>query len=105
MAGAFRRRLEIAAAGVPLLTTPLRAGAAAHQYHNAEAFRQATGCLVRTEETWEETGTAAAIASVLRDQARWQQQSRNLQTFVAGNARGAVVDRVVASVPAWALRP
>jgi UDP-N-acetylglucosamine--N-acetylmuramyl-(pentapeptide) pyrophosphoryl-undecaprenol N-acetylglucosamine transferase len=95
---------EVAAAGVPLLTIPLRLGAAAHQYHNAEAFGQATGCLVRTEENWNESGTAAAIAAVLGDQARWRHQSRALQAFVAGNARAQMVDRIVASLPARSLR-
>lgn len=96
---------EVAAAGVPLLTVPLRAGAAAHQYFNAEAFGQATGCLVRTEETWDEITTAAAIAAVLRDPNCWLARSRELQAFVAGNARGAVVDRIVASLPTRVLRP
>ncbi len=95
---------EVAAAGVPLLTIPLRLGAGAHQYHNAEAFGAATGCLVRTEETWDESGTAAAIASVLGDQARWRQQSRALQAFVAGDARAAVVDRLLAALPGRSLR-
>lgn len=95
---------EIAAAGVPLLVTPLRAGAGAHQYANAEAFGGATGCLVRTEENWEEAGMAQAIAAVVGDPVRWRQQSRTLQAFVAGNARAEVVDRIVAALPAWALR-
>lgn len=96
---------EIAAAGVPLLVTPLRAGAGAHQYANADAFGRATGCLVRTEETWEEAGMAEAIGAVVRDPARWRQQSRALQSFVAGNARAAIVDRIVASLPDRSLRP
>lgn len=96
---------EIAAAGVPLLVTPLRAGAGAHQYANAKAFGGATGCLVRTEETWAEAGMAEAIASVVRDPARWRQQSRALQAFVAGNARAEIVDRIVASLPERSLRP
>jgi len=95
---------EIAAAGVPLLATPLRAGAGAHQYANAEAFGRATGCLVRTEETWEEAGIAQAIAAVLGDREAWRRQSRALQTFAAGNASAAVVDRIAASLPARFLR-
>ncbi len=89
---------EVAAAGVPLLVLPLRAGAAAHQYANAEAFGRATGCLVRTEETWAATPIATAIAAVLRDPAQWKNQSRALQNFVAGNARAKIVDRIIASL-------
>jgi UDP-N-acetylglucosamine--N-acetylmuramyl-(pentapeptide) pyrophosphoryl-undecaprenol N-acetylglucosamine transferase len=95
---------EIAAAGVPMLITPLRAGAGAHQYANAEAFARANGSLVRTEETWEEVGIAKAIAAVVGDPTLWQTQSRALQTFVAGNARAAIVDQIVAMLPARALR-
>ncbi len=96
---------EIAAAGVPLQVTPLRAGAGAHQYDNAAAFGRGTGCLVRTEENWEETGSAEAIAGILSNPALWRRQSRALQAFVAGNARTAVVDRIVASLPVRSLRP
>jgi UDP-N-acetylglucosamine--N-acetylmuramyl-(pentapeptide) pyrophosphoryl-undecaprenol N-acetylglucosamine transferase len=95
---------EIAAAGVPMLITPLRAGAGAHQYANAEAFARANGSLVRTEETWEEVGIAKAIAAVVGDPTLWQTQSRALQIFVAGNARAAIVDQIVAMLPARALR-
>lgn len=95
---------EIAAAGVPLAVTPLSAGAGAHQYANAEAFGRATGCLSRTEETWEEAGMAEAIAAVLGDPERWRSQSRALQAFAAGNARAKIVDRIVASLPARSLR-
>ncbi len=91
---------EIAAAGIPLLVTPLRAGAGAHQYANAEAFGRATGCLVRTEETWEEARTAEAVAGILGDPERWRRQSRDLQAFVAGNAGANVADRIAASFPA-----
>jgi UDP-N-acetylglucosamine--N-acetylmuramyl-(pentapeptide) pyrophosphoryl-undecaprenol N-acetylglucosamine transferase len=95
---------EIAAAGVPMLVTPLRAGAAAHQYANADAFTKATGCLVRTEETWEKVGVATAIATVVGDDALWRRQSLALQTFVSGNARATIVDQIVARLPARALR-
>lgn len=91
---------EIAAAGIPPLVTPLKAGAAAHQYSNADVFGRATGCLVRTEETWDEAGIAQAIAAVLGDKSRWRSQSRALQAFVSGNARSEVVDRIVSSLSA-----
>lgn len=91
---------EIAAAGIPLLVTPLRAGAAAHQYANAETFGQATGCLVRTEEAWAEADVAQQIASILGEPERWRQQSVALQAFAEGDARVEVVNRIVASVPA-----
>lgn len=91
---------EIAAAGVPLLVTPLSAGAGAHQYANAEAFGRGTGCLVRTEETWDEAGIAKAIAAVLSDAELWRRQSRALQPFAAGSARALVADRIVDSLPA-----
>lgn len=95
---------EIAAAGVPLLVTPLRAGAGAHQYSNSEAFGRGTGCLVRTEETWEEAGIAKAITAVLRDQEVWTRQSRALQSFATDNACAAVVHRIVATLPTRVLR-
>jgi UDP-N-acetylglucosamine--N-acetylmuramyl-(pentapeptide) pyrophosphoryl-undecaprenol N-acetylglucosamine transferase len=95
---------EIAAAGVPLMVTPLRAGAGAHQYANAEAFGQCTGCLVRTEEAWDEPGIAKAIAAVVGEPERWRTQSRALQAFAAGNACAAVTDRIVAALPARCLR-
>lgn len=91
---------EIAAAGIPLLATPLRAGAAAHQYANAATFEQATGCLVRTEESWQEAEVAGQIAAVLRQSKQWHRQSKALQSFVQGNASAEIVDRIVASVPA-----
>jgi len=96
---------EVAAAGVPLLVVPLGGAAAVHQRGNAAAFGQATGCLCRTEETWDESEAAAAIAAVLRDPARWQQQSHALQGFVSSDARAAAVARIVATLRAAARRP
>lgn len=95
---------EIAAAGVPPLVTPLRAGAGAHQYANADAFGRRTGCLVRTEEDWDEAGIAKAIAAVLGDQPLWTRQSRALQAFAAGNARALIAEQIGASLPARCLR-
>jgi UDP-N-acetylglucosamine--N-acetylmuramyl-(pentapeptide) pyrophosphoryl-undecaprenol N-acetylglucosamine transferase len=95
---------EIAAAGVPLLIRPLRVGAGAHQIANAEVFARATGCLSRTAATWDERETAGAIAAILGDPERWRRQSLALQAFVAGNACAEAVDRIVASLPARALR-
>jgi UDP-N-acetylglucosamine--N-acetylmuramyl-(pentapeptide) pyrophosphoryl-undecaprenol N-acetylglucosamine transferase len=95
---------EIAAAGVPVLVTPLRAGAAHHQYANANAFGRATGCLTSTEETWDEARIADAIAAVVRDQERWRRDSRALQAFAAGHARADAVDRILAALPAASFR-
>lgn len=90
---------EIAAAGIPLLVTPLRSGAAAHQYANAEVFGQATGGLVRTEEGWQDAEVAQQIAAVLASPERWRQHRKALQAFAPGNARADVVNRVVTSLP------
>jgi len=96
---------EIAASGIPLLVTPLRAGAAAHQSANAETFGQATGCLVRTEENWEAAEIAEQIGRVLGSPDKWRQQSRALQAYAGSNARSEVVNRIVASIPSLSRCP
>jgi UDP-N-acetylglucosamine:LPS N-acetylglucosamine transferase len=91
---------EISAARIPLLVTPLRGSAAAHQYANADAFARATGCLTSIEETWNPARLAEDIAAVLTNPERWTEQSRALGAFAAGDARAKVVERIASSLAA-----
>lgn len=85
---------EIAATGIPPVVTPLRLGAAAHQYANAEIFGRSTGCLVRPEESWDDDEVAAAITGLLNEPAAWQTQSTRLRAFSDPGAREAIVRRL-----------
>lgn len=90
---------EIASAGIPLVVTPLREGAAAHQYANAEVFGKATGCAIRPEESWDAGEIAQHIAAALNTPTEWSSQSAALRDFASDEARSRVVNQLVAAVP------
>ena len=86
---------------IRLLVVPLGAAACAASARQRRGLRpQRLACLSRTEETWDEAEAAGAIAAVLRDPARWRQQSLALQDFVSDPSRAAVVARIVAALHA-----
>ncbi len=89
---------EIAAAGIPLLIVPLEEASAAHQHANAATFAHETGCLHRTEATWDEVAVAADIAAVLGDAEQWREHSRRLRRLASDQAGGDAVTQILASI-------